>query len=93
METIGDVYMVLGRVLDRIQSRATNPQREIKSSFLMVWICTTSQKIPARPSTNHGAQKGDLIIGGDDWGRLHGAGWGAKRLPSLRGRRKGLFLS
>ena len=37
----------------------------------------------------------DLVqrTGGNYWGRVYGAGRGAKRLPSLRRRRKGLFIS
>ena len=48
----------MGGAPHRIPSRATSPQKEIKSSFSSALICTTRRRIPASASTNHGPEKG-----------------------------------
>jgi len=42
--------------------RTTSPQSGIKSSLSIALICTTRRQIPASAGTNHGPEKGDLIL-------------------------------
>ena len=46
----------------RDQGEDPSPQSAIKSFFLIALICTTRSQIPASASTNHGPEKGDLIL-------------------------------